>query len=123
LDDAGAKERAPLKLIIAIINDRDKQKLSDVFIREGIAFTKIGSTGGFLRQGSVTLLIGVDDDKVSSVLEHIKYTCKVAEKFVNFPAEGGAMAASLLTGLPHPINVRTGGAVAFVVQVEWFEKL
>ena len=46
-----------MKLIIAIAHERDKHKLGDALLQSGLTFTKLGSTGGFLRQGNVTVLI------------------------------------------------------------------
>ena len=55
-----------MKLLIAIVNKRDIRHLSDALIDNDFRFTEIGSTGGFLRAGNVTLLIGVDDERVPS---------------------------------------------------------
>ncbi len=58
-----------MKLIIAIAHDRDAARVKESLISSGFAFTKLGSTGGFLRQGSTTLLIGVEEADVERVLE------------------------------------------------------
>jgi uncharacterized protein YaaQ len=47
-----------MKLVIAVVHDRDRGKITESLLRGGFKFTKIGSTGGFLREGNVTLLIG-----------------------------------------------------------------
>ncbi len=39
-----------MKLIIAITHERDKHKLADALLQEGLSFTKLGSTGGFKLQ-------------------------------------------------------------------------
>ncbi|MDW8291467.1 MAG: cyclic-di-AMP receptor, partial [Armatimonadota bacterium] len=51
-----------MKLVIAVVHDRDKNKISDALLRNGFKFTKVASTGGFLREGNVTLFIGVEDE-------------------------------------------------------------
>ena len=61
-----------MKLLIAIVNKRDIRHLTDALIDNDFRFTEIGSTGGFLRAGNVTLLIGVDDERVPPVLELIQ---------------------------------------------------
>ena len=112
-----------MKLVIAIAHERDKHKLADALLENGLTFTKLGSTGGFLRQGNVTVLIGVDDAEVPRVLDILKYACGAAEQYVNVPGETIAGATALAGGFPpHPIKVETGGAVAFVVNVDSFQR-
>jgi uncharacterized protein YaaQ len=110
-----------MKLIIAIVQERDKHKLSDRLLQNGLTFTKLGSTGGFLRQGNATLLIGVDDDQVLGVLETLRDVCGVSEEYVNLGAEScGALALAALA--PRPVKSETGGAVAFVLTVDQFQR-
>lgn len=111
-----------MKLIIAIAHERDKHKLSDALLRQGLTFTKLGSTGGFLRQGNVTVLIGVDDDAVDVVLGVLKESCGAKEEFVNVPGEVVAGVAAMGAFSPHPVKAEAGGAVAFVVPVESFHR-
>ncbi len=108
-----------MKLIIAIAHERDKHKLADALLRQGLTFTKLGSTGGFLRQGNVTVLIGVNDEAVDDVLVVLRESCGAREGFVNVPGE---VVAAMGAFPPHPIKVEAGGAVAFVVPVESFHR-
>ena len=111
-----------MKLIIAIAHERDKHKLGDALLQNGLTFTKLGSTGGFLRQGNVTVLIGVEDDDVARVMDVIKSACRSSEEFVNLPSQNTDSVASLGVFAPHPIRVEAGGAVAFVLQIDSFER-
>ena len=52
-----------MKLVLAIIHDEDAQKLTTALNRSNFQVTKLASTGGFLRVGNTTMLIGVDSDK------------------------------------------------------------
>jgi len=65
-----------MKLIIAIIKDEDNDNVSRALTKENFRVTFIASTGGFLRSGRSTLLIGVDDDKVSTALDVVRKSCK-----------------------------------------------
>ena len=49
-----------MKLIIAIVQDEDASRLVNQLMKAGIGVTKLATTGGFLRAGNTTLLIGVD---------------------------------------------------------------
>jgi uncharacterized protein YaaQ len=111
-----------MKLIIAIAHERDKHKLGDALLQNGLTFTKLGSTGGFLRQGNITVLIGVEDDDVARVMDVIKSACGSSEEFVNLPGQVTPNVSALTALPPHPIRVEAGGAVAFVLQVESFER-
>jgi len=71
-----------VKLIIAVIQDKDVPKLMDALVRAGYSATKLASTGGFLREGNSTILIGVDDDEIENVLEIVKDNCRAREQLV-----------------------------------------
>lgn len=111
-----------MKLIIAIAHERDKNKLADALLQNGLTFTKLGSTGGFLRQGNTTFLIGVDDEAVSQVLQFLQTACGATEQFVNVPGEALVGGALLGTFPPHPMKAEVGGAIAFVLHVESFQR-
>jgi len=64
-----------MKLIIAIIHDEDNDRVRESLNTEGIRATFIASTGGFLRSGRSTLLIGLDDEKVSLALKVLRDNC------------------------------------------------
>lgn len=65
-----------MKLIIAIIDDEFSQDVVKGLIDSKIRTTKLSSTGGFLKRGNTTLLIGVEESELVSVMglirSHIK---------------------------------------------------
>ncbi len=67
-----------MKLIIAIIRDEDNETVTDKLTGENFRVTMIASTGGFLRSGRSTLLIGVEDERVSRALELLRENCTKA---------------------------------------------
>jgi uncharacterized protein YaaQ len=108
-----------MKLVITVVHDRDKNKITEALLRNGFTFTKMASTGGFLREGNVTLLIGVEGKDVDRLVETIRDSCKTREQFVNvLPPD----AAPVGTFMPSPVKVMVGGAVCFVMDVERFER-
>ena len=105
-----------MKLLLSVINSDDTYSLTDALVHKGYRSTVISTTGGFLREGNTTLLIGIEDEHVPAVLRIIKKTCRTRTKLItSFPPEVGEM---LMT----PIEVEVGGAVVFVVPVERFEQ-
>jgi len=61
-----------MKLIIAIVQTADSADVANALLEQGFRVTKLASTGGFLRRGSTTMLIGVEDDQVEEVINTIK---------------------------------------------------
>lgn len=57
-----------MKMIIVIVKDNDADKLTQSLTAENFRVTRIASTGGFLRSGVVTLLIGVEDENVDAAI-------------------------------------------------------
>ncbi|MDX9849250.1 MAG: cyclic-di-AMP receptor [Anaerolineaceae bacterium] len=61
-----------MKMIIAIVRDRDTNPVSTALTSSEFRVTHIASTGGFLRRGNSTIFIGVEDEKVDQALEIIR---------------------------------------------------
>ena len=61
-----------MKLIIAILRDSDTETVSQALVSDGYRVTRVASTGGFLRRGSTTLMIGTEVEKVVPAIEIIK---------------------------------------------------
>ncbi len=60
-----------MKLIIAIVNDADYDKIARQLTDEQYRVTCIASTGGLFHRGSTTLLIGAEDEKINRATEII----------------------------------------------------
>lgn len=65
-----------MKLIIAVIQDDYMTKVAKELMENKIRSTKLSSTGGFLKSGNTTLVIGVEDEEVDQVIELIKGVTK-----------------------------------------------
>src|SRR5579864_5222700 len=107
-----------MKLVVAVIHDRDQKRTSEALLKAGYKFTKIASTGGFLREGNVTMLIGATGEQVDELLALLDESSRTREQYVNvLPPE----ATPVGTFLTSPVKVQVGGAIAFVLDVERFE--
>ena len=53
-----------MKMIFAIVRKEDEGFVIERLTKEKISVTKLSSTGGFLRKGNATLMIGTEDKKV-----------------------------------------------------------
>jgi len=61
-----------MKLIIAIVRDHDSEAVTKALTTNGFRVTGIASSGGFLRRGKSTLLIGLEDNQVENGLQVIR---------------------------------------------------
>ncbi len=61
-----------MKMIILIAKDNDADAITQTLTSAEYRVTRVASTGGFLRSGVVTLLLGVDDDRVDPVIALVK---------------------------------------------------
>ena len=106
-----------MKLAVCIVHNRDRNRLTDDLVAGGFKFTVIGSTGGFLREGNSTLLIGVEEEEVEALKEVIQKNCEAREQLVNvMPFEAAPPGAFV----PSPVKVPVGGATVFLINVDEF---
>lgn len=64
-----------MKLIVVIMEDDLSHILSKELLENKISSTKLSSTGGFLKKGNTTMLIGTDVENEQFVLDIIKKVC------------------------------------------------
>ena len=107
-----------MKLIISIVNRDDSNALVDSLMRHGYRATVISTSGGFLREGNATLMVGAEEDQVLEVLNLIQEGCHTRTRYVNpqpasaEPDEAGAPA----------VEVQVGKATIFVLNVSDFQR-
>lgn len=111
-----------MKLIISIVQDEDASRLVSQLMKNGYGVTKLATTGGFLRAGNTTLLIGVDDEKLHAVMEIIEHVCKSRKQMTTVPSTMSAMGG-VHGAASYPVEVTVGGATVFVMSVDQFVKL
>lgn len=109
-----------MKLIIAIVQDEDANRLVSALMDGGFGVTKLATTGGFLRSGNTTLLTGVEDDKLQDAMKTIESVCRPRKQIASTPTMMGADSTMYHT---IPIEVTVGGATVFVLTVDQFIKL
>jgi uncharacterized protein YaaQ len=108
-----------MKLVLAIVQNDDARPLTDALRDKNYASTVISTTGGFLREGNSTILIGVEQNRIDELLGLIKKNCTTRNQFIN-PLPPVMEPGELY--LAQPVEVQVGGATVFVLDVERFEK-
>ncbi|EUJ36041.1 cyclic-di-AMP receptor [Brochothrix campestris] len=106
-----------MKLILAIVQDQDSGKLQTKLMKAKFRTTKLATTGGFLKAGNTTFIIGTEDEKVDDVLAIIKDNCQAREQAVSPVA---SLSVTVDTYVPYPVEVQVGGATVFVLPVDDF---
>lgn len=106
-----------MKLVLAIVNKEDCDSVIAALSDNGYSVTKLASTGGFLRAGNSTVLVGTEDENVDNVCGIIKSKSHARTQSYAPPA-----AYSDLTAV-HPTEITVGGATIFVLNVDRWEKI
>jgi uncharacterized protein YaaQ len=110
-----------MKMILAIVQDEDAGQLLDKLAERGQRATKISSTGGFLRSGNTTLLMGAADEAVQSVLDVIRATCRPRKQPSSAALAPRQKLKAALTS--HATEVEVGGANVFIWKVEQYIRI
>ena len=108
-----------MKLIIAIVQDEDASRLIAGLMDAGYGVTKLATTGGFLKSGNTTLLVGVEDNRLDGCMSIVEKVCKSRKQIASSPVTMGGSAAMYAS---YPIEVTVGGATVFVLSVDQFVK-
>jgi uncharacterized protein YaaQ len=108
-----------VKLIVAIVQAYDTDPLLRSVTTAGFRVTRIQSTGGFLRAGNSTVLLGVQDDRVQECLGLIRASARSRVEVVPDDLETELLE---LTGADVH-TVALGGAVVFVLPIARFERV
>jgi uncharacterized protein YaaQ len=107
-----------MKLILAIVSNDDAHDVTNALNKANFTVTRLSTSGGFLRAGNTTLIIGTPQDKVEQCIELIGKESKRRIEIVPSTAsyDIGRYAS-------FPIEVQVGGATIFVLDVDQFVKL
>ncbi len=107
-----------MKLIITIVSKDDASIVMKELISHKFFVTKLASTGGFLRGGNTTLMIGTSDESVDKAIGIITENSKNRKELVpgSIVSEFGMLSSQ-------PIEVNVGGATMFIIDVEKIVKV
>lgn len=108
-----------MKMLIAIVQDQDSHILMDELSERDFRMTKLASTGGFLKAGNTTILMGIDDARIPEALSIIENNCKsrdMTTSLMSVTMPGDAY-------IPYPVELKVGGATVFIMDVESFIRI
>lgn len=102
------------KLVIAVLQGDDYPEVVKALNDKGFYVTLLNSSGGFLKKRNMTVMIGLEEERLEEALTILKtHAGERAE--TTFHTGEMSMAAT-------PVRVRKGGVTFFVVNVERGEK-
>jgi uncharacterized protein YaaQ len=110
-----------MQLLLAIIQAEDADLLVERLVAQGHRVTRINSVGSFLLRGNATILIGVEEEQVASVLATMRTTCRTRTTFINATPPVESVAAALPVVMP--LEVQIGGGLVFGLPVKRFLRL
>ena len=107
-----------MKLVLAIVSNDDSRNIVPQLTESGYWVTTMPSVGGFLRAGSVTLMIVTAEERIEELKKLISKCCsKRKSVFASTDSLGKGLRADGLCE-----EVTTGGATFFVLDVDRFER-
>ena len=111
-----------MKIIYAIVSSDDGNRVTDVLTEHQFSVTRLATTGGFLKKGNTTLMIGVEDSRVEEVMGILRENCAKRTQ-IDVAAPYPIGGAPIWNYNYSTIQVEAGGATVFVLDVSDFKKL
>lgn len=110
------------KLILAILQEEDYDQTVEMLNEKNFFVTKLSSSGGFLKKKNVTIMIGVEEERlpeVTVILE--KYAGK--RKITTYAMTStGAEVRGINTGVTIPVEKQVGGVTMFTLSMDSLKK-
>lgn len=100
------------QLLIAVVQSQDSDLVDMVLSEQGQNFTRLPSTGGFLREKNVTFLIGCQRKDYPKIKEILINTAKKRVTFITTPSESGPVP------IPVPIETVVGGVTLLGLDID-----
>ena len=105
------------QIVFVVVSERQADDLLQAMVKERFYFTKIDSSGMVFQEPNLCLLIGLNNSRLSTLLDLVKQYCQPFQEYVpvQFNVPSGMPPLSM-------IEARAGGALAYVLDVERFEQ-
>ena len=70
------------QLFFVIVSSDQTGELTDKLVKNRFYFTRIDSSGGFLEQATVSLLVGIHHDRSEQLLQLIRTCCHTLRMYI-----------------------------------------
>lgn len=108
------------KLLLAVLQGNDYERIISELNRGGFYVTVLNSVGGFLKKRSVTIMLGLAEDRLEAALELLK---KYAGERIETVYQSPIMVREpMMDAPPVPMQVPCGGTTVFILDMERMER-
>ena len=111
-----------MKLMFAVIRDKDATMAIDALAESHIGVTKLASTGGFLRDGNTTLMIGTEDANAAIALNVLREYAGLRKSITYSTPHTESGNAYAGANYSVPIDTSAGGCTVFELTMDRLEK-
>ena len=108
------------KMIIAILNGGEYHEAIQELNEQGFYATVLHSSGGFLKKPSATIMIRLNHEHLDEALQLLKHHGERME--VRYQPASLGMPVSHASAVSIPLQIRCGGVVLFVFDIEQYER-
>lgn len=107
------------KMILAVVQGEDYQDVISELNEQGFYATVLHSSGGFLKKQSVTIMVGLNHERLEEALDILKTHGERTVTRYQMIVAGGSVSPVSAT---IPVPMHFGGVVLFVLDVERHER-
>ena len=110
------------KLILAVVQEDDYDATVSELNQNGFFVTMLSSTGGFWKKKNITIMLGVEESRLSEAMDILK-RCAGKRKQTVYSSVSMPAAGQYAAAMPSiPMNMEFGGVTVFVLDLERLEK-
>jgi uncharacterized protein YaaQ len=108
-----------VKLFFGVVQSADAEGVAETLVEQGFRFTRIETAGGFLREGNVTFMVGVEERRLGELLGSFRRGATTRVQIANQPQQQDMQES----GFPFPFEIQVGGATVLMLDVDRVEPL
>lgn len=105
------------RLVMVTAASQDMGELTNRLVGAGYQFTLAAASGDLVQKDTVTLLIGINEERYADLLELVGETCQRRRTYI--PAR---MEPTMFQSAPLMVEAEVGGAEVITFEVDWFEQ-
>ena len=103
------------RLMMVVVQTQDADIAMSALNEVGHSVTRLSSSGGFLGNRNITLLIGLIEGQEPEIVRILKHACRQRVEYITTSLEGAPFHLPLSTPVP------VGGATVFTLAVVRYE--
>lgn len=69
-----------MKMLLMIVADTEAEAVMTKLVENEFRVTQVASTGGFLRRGNSTMMVGTEDHRVEEAIDLVRSACAPPER-------------------------------------------